>query len=99
MDAMPLYEFVSAEGAQGKFPTANKAIRSHAMRTALQTRSQRPPGGGLQAASSADSEDIVKRKDELKGRFRLPNKTKKKNSPAARKDGEGPGLNTQIDEV
>jgi hypothetical protein len=68
---MPEYEFFVAEGPKGKFQASNKAIRSHAMKTALQTRSQQA-GSKDQPASLADSRDTVRHRAELKRRFRLP---------------------------
>ncbi len=73
---MPTYEFFSSEGPKGKFVASNKAIRSHAMKTALRMR----PGRGDASESLIspnNSEEIIRRKDELTRRFRLTKKPKK----------------------
>jgi hypothetical protein len=82
--AMPEYQFFSVEGPRGTFPSANKAIRSHAMRTALQER-LKDAGKQSQSPFLADSEDIVRRKGELKGRFHMRpgGRAKRKTAPLA----------------
>ena len=67
---MTLYKFFSAEGTQGKFVVANKEIRSHAMKNVkhrMLGRSNVPRNMRSQHAS----EEIVRRKEELRCRFRL----------------------------
>jgi len=67
--AMPDYKFLvfNTEGEQ-----ANRAVRSHAMRTALQLRSE----GTSTSTSSASSTSllIAQSRANLKGRFRLPSR-------------------------
>ncbi|KAK1753681.1 hypothetical protein QBC47DRAFT_386929 [Echria macrotheca] len=74
---MSTYKFFTVEGPEGKFLAANKAIRSHAMKTALRTRTQRADNGQQDDEPSlADSKEVVRRKEELKTRFRLPKRPK-----------------------
>jgi hypothetical protein len=64
---MPRYEFHVSTGASAQ---TNKAIRSHAIKTALQLRSKRGTGKEL-PDSSAASAQTAQRKKELKGQFRI----------------------------
>jgi hypothetical protein len=64
---MPKYEFHVSTGASAQ---TNKAIRSHAIKTALQLRSKRGTGKEL-PDSSAASAQTAQRKKELKGQFRI----------------------------
>jgi len=73
---MSTYKFFVTEGPEGKFSASNKAIRSHAMKTALRTRKQRADNTQDTVLSLADSEEVVRRKGELSGRFRLPKRSK-----------------------
>ncbi|KAK0716149.1 hypothetical protein B0H67DRAFT_666774 [Lasiosphaeris hirsuta] len=73
---MSKYEFFSAEGPEGKFLASNKAIRSQAMKTALRTRTRQTDGNPEIVTSLADSEEVVRRKGELNGRFRLPGRAR-----------------------
>lgn len=75
---MPKYEFHVSTGA----PTqANKAIRSHAIKTALQLGSKRVIGEDL-PDSSAASAQTAQREKELKGQFRI--KTASTKNPGRR---------------
>ncbi|KAJ4035903.1 hypothetical protein NW761_013883 [Fusarium oxysporum] len=74
---MPKYEFHVSTGA----PTqANKAIRSHAIKTALQLRSKSVTGEDL-PHSSAASAQTAQREKELKGQFRIKTASKKNPDP------------------
>jgi len=74
---MPEYEFFLAEGAEGKFPAANRSIRSHAMRNALQMKSRGPDQADAQPPD-VQSQDVVRNKAALRGRFRLPGRPGRK---------------------
>ncbi|SPJ73844.1 uncharacterized protein FTOL_03574 [Fusarium torulosum] len=64
---MPKYEFHVSTGATAQ---TNKAIRSHAIKTALQLRSKRATREDL-SDSSAASAQTAQRKNELTGQFRI----------------------------
>ncbi|WYZ42143.1 hypothetical protein EsH8_V_001038 [Colletotrichum jinshuiense] len=66
------FKFITVDGAEGSFPPADKSIRSHAIRTAILK------GPSEMGASTAfTSQDTIKRKALLKGRFRLAGKAAK----------------------
>jgi hypothetical protein len=64
---MPKYEFLVSNGVP---MPANKAVRSHAIKTALQLCSNRVAGGDLRDGA-ADSARTAQRKKELKGQFKI----------------------------
>ncbi|OLN95471.1 hypothetical protein CCHL11_05163 [Colletotrichum chlorophyti] len=69
------FKFVTVGNEEGNFQPANKSIRSHAIRTAIQK------GPSEMGASTAlISQDTMKRKAQLKGRFRLPSTSVKASS-------------------
>jgi len=92
---MPEYEFFVSSGAP---QPATKAMRSHAMRTALQIRSrgsssqeQRQEEQGQASSGSSDSLRTQELKDELRGRFRVASsKGKRKQSRTKAAAVEGP---------
>ncbi|KAH7200771.1 hypothetical protein BKA60DRAFT_582704 [Fusarium oxysporum] len=74
---MPKYEFHVSNGVP---EPANQAIRSHAIKTALQLRSRRVAGEYL-PDSAADSARTAQRKKELKGQFRIGAASMKSRGP------------------
>ncbi|KAH8896585.1 hypothetical protein GQ53DRAFT_838150 [Thozetella sp. PMI_491] len=68
---MTEYEFFFAQGPEGKFQEASRAIRSRAMKTTRRVKSGQACENVLKQATTS-SEQTAQRKDELKGRFRLP---------------------------
>lgn len=67
MTPPPEYKFVNFGADEGEFQPANKSVRSHAIRTAIQKGASE-----LYTNTALISQDIIKRKAQLKGRFRLP---------------------------
>ncbi|KAJ0339197.1 hypothetical protein COL922a_004729 [Colletotrichum nupharicola] len=67
MTPPPEYKFVNFGADEGEFQPANKSVRSHAIRTAIQKGASE-----LYANTALISQDTIKRKAQLKGRFRLP---------------------------
>jgi hypothetical protein len=68
---MPTYEFHISTGASAQ---TNKAIRSHAIKTALQLRSK--SGAGKESPDSSEaSAQTAQRKKELRGQFRIKTAT------------------------
>ncbi|KAE9566840.1 hypothetical protein CGMCC3_g17017 [Colletotrichum fructicola] len=61
------YKFVNFGADEGEFQPANKSVRSHAIRTAIQKGASE-----LYTNTALISQDTIKRKAQLKGRFRLP---------------------------
>ncbi|KAL0930193.1 tachykinin family protein [Colletotrichum truncatum] len=66
MTPAPEYKFVTFGSDEGDFQPANKSIRSHAIRTAIQRGSSE-----MGANTALTSQDTIKLKAQLKGRFRL----------------------------
>ncbi|KAI8171413.1 hypothetical protein KHU50_005489 [Colletotrichum sp. SAR 10_65] len=67
MTPPPEYKFVNFGADEGEFQPANKSVRSHAIRTAIQKGASE-----LYTNTALISQDTIKRKAQLKGRFRLP---------------------------
>ncbi|KAF3797788.1 hypothetical protein GCG54_00011879 [Colletotrichum gloeosporioides] len=67
MTPPPEYKFVNFGADEGEFQPANKSVRSHAIRTAIQKGAAE-----LYTNTALISQDTIKRKAQLKGRFRLP---------------------------
>ncbi|KAH0427423.1 hypothetical protein CcaCcLH18_09704 [Colletotrichum camelliae] len=67
MTPPPEYKFVNFGADEGDFQPANKSVRSHAIRTAIQKGASE-----LYTNTALTSRDTIKRKAQLKGRFRLP---------------------------
>ncbi|KAJ0308464.1 hypothetical protein Brms1b_009604 [Colletotrichum noveboracense] len=67
MTPPPEYKFVNFGADEGEFQPADKSVRSHAIRTAIQKGASE-----LYANTALISQDTIKRKAQLKGRFRLP---------------------------
>lgn len=66
------FKFITVDATEGSFQTASKSTRSHAIRTAIQRgRSE------LGTSTASISQDTIKQKAQLKGRFRLAGTTLK----------------------
>ncbi|KAM6513514.1 hypothetical protein FALCPG4_015920 [Fusarium falciforme] len=78
---MPNYEFLVSNGVPAP---ANKAVRSHALKTALQLRSNRVAGGDL-PDGAADSARTAQRKKKLTGRFKIGTASMKSRGPRPEK--------------
>ncbi|KAG7043673.1 tachykinin family protein [Colletotrichum scovillei] len=70
------FKFITVDATEGTFQTASKSTRSHAIRTAIQRgRSD------LGSSTASISQDTIKQKAQLKGRFRLAGTTLKSTKP------------------
>ncbi|EXF75913.1 hypothetical protein CFIO01_00398 [Colletotrichum fioriniae PJ7] len=66
------FKFITVDATEGSFQTASKSTRSHAIRTAIKRgRSE------LGTSTASISQDTIKQKAQLKGRFRLAGTTLK----------------------
>ncbi|KAK1518107.1 hypothetical protein CPAR01_15756 [Colletotrichum paranaense] len=74
------FKFITVDATEGSFQTASKSTRSHAIRTAIQRgRSE------LRSSTASISQDTIKQKAQLKGRFRLAGTTLKSTKPESPK--------------
>lgn len=72
---MPEYQFFVSDGAP---KPANKAMRSHAMKTALRTRAAQTQDPAEGPSGQSESQRTKDSKDNLKGKFRLDSKASSK---------------------
>ncbi|KAK1509373.1 uncharacterized protein CCOS01_15467 [Colletotrichum costaricense] len=74
------FKFITVDATEGSFQTASKSTRSHAIRTAIQRgRSE------LGSSTASISQDTIRQKAQLKGRFRLAGTTLKSTKPKSPK--------------
>ncbi len=71
---MTVYKFISTDESNGKFIATDKAIRSHVMTDAIRKKRWRLDHFKI-SGFQHNSEEIIKRKDELRCRFRLAKET------------------------
>ncbi|GKT60893.1 tachykinin family protein [Colletotrichum tofieldiae] len=70
------YKFITVDAVEGTFQPANKSVRSHAIRTAIQRG-----GSQLGASTALISQGTIRGKAHLKGRFRLGGTATKPKNP------------------
>ncbi|KAK2040728.1 hypothetical protein LZ31DRAFT_529255 [Colletotrichum somersetense] len=90
------YKFIAVDAVQGTFLPASKAVRSHAIRTAIQRGESE-----LGASTALISQGTIRDKAHLRGRFRLAGTAVKPKNPKnqRRKDATGPDAPPDIHDL
>jgi len=92
---MPEYQFFITDGPDGKFQSANQAIRSHAMKTALGRRAQSTADKAHLGSSAISSNQKQHKKNGLKGRYRLQSCSSRLNQANLNNDTQQPAAGGQ----
>ncbi|EFQ34098.1 uncharacterized protein GLRG_09242 [Colletotrichum graminicola M1.001] len=93
MGPEPDYKFITVDAVQGTFQPATRAVRSHAIRTAIHRGESE-----LVASTTLVSQGTIRGKAHLRGRFRLGGTAAKPKDPKnqRRKDAAGPAAPPDI---